>query len=74
MSMTIESHLVRMSIESHLAVRHNVWRFDYAQSEAPHTYGSMVSEENLHVIHAKLHERDPEGDHQNESQQLTPTY
>jgi hypothetical protein len=52
-----------MTIERHLAVRHKVWRFNDAPPHAPQTYGSTVSEANLHVIHAKLHERDPESDH-----------
>jgi hypothetical protein len=63
MSMTIDSHLASSTIEGHLALRHDVWRFGYVHSETPQAYGTLVSEADLHVIHEKLHESDSESDH-----------
>ena len=46
-----------MKIDSHLAIWHNVWRFNQAAGmQASATYGSTVSDARLHELHPLLHE------------------
>jgi hypothetical protein len=46
-----------MTIDSHLAIEHNVWRFDQAAGmKASATYGSATSDQRLHDLHVILHE------------------
>ena len=54
----------RLTIHSHLSILHNVWRFNEAPTQGlSTTYGSRVSDEGLHQIHALLHDDSPETDH-----------
>jgi hypothetical protein len=46
-----------MTIDSHLAIWHNVWRFNQAAGmQASATYGSTASETRLLELHPLLHE------------------
>ena len=46
-----------MTTDSHLAIWHNVWRFNQAAGiGASAKYGSNTSDVRLHELHAILHE------------------
>jgi hypothetical protein len=45
-----------MTTANHLAIQHNVWRFNQAPIESSGSYGSKVVEAGLHELHALLHE------------------
>ena len=55
-SATGVAQAVRMTTASHLAIWHNVWRVGQASVEPSASYGSQVSEADLHELHARLHE------------------
>ena len=54
----------RLTLHSHLSIRHNVWRYNEAPAQGlSTTYGSRVLDEGLHEIHASLHDDSAETDH-----------